>query len=71
VSVPSAYASAQADGSENVLAKAPITVFNTVHKPGWPTETSRAPGEIQQVPGPPYQQERAYAMKATNKQWAS
>ncbi len=64
--IPSAYASAQADGTENVLAKAPIKVFNTAPKPGWPTETSRAPGEIPQVPGPPYQQEWANAMKATN-----
>ena len=62
--IPSAYSSAQADGEENVLAKAPIKAFNTAHKSGWPTETSRAPGEIPQTPGPPYQQEWAYAMKA-------
>ena len=64
--IPSAYSSAQADGSQNVLAKAPINVFNTERKSGWPTETSRAPGRAPQVPGPPYQQEWAYAMKATN-----
>ena len=38
--IPSAYSSAQADGAENVLAKAPIKAFNTAHKSGWPTETS-------------------------------
>ena len=63
--IPSAYSIAQADGEENVLAKAPIKAFNTAHKSGWPTETSRVPGEVPQTPGPPYQQEWAYAMKAT------
>ena len=63
--IPAAYSSAQTDGAENVLAKAPIKAFNTAHKPGWPTETPRAPGEVPQTPGPPYQQEWAYAMKAT------
>jgi len=63
--IPSAYSSAQADGEENVLAKAPIKAFNTANKSGWPTETSRAPGEVPQTPHPPYQQEWAYAMKAT------
>ena len=48
-----------------MLAKAPIKAFNTAHKSGWPTETSRVPGEIPQTPCPPYQQEWAYAMKAT------
>ena len=57
--IPAAYAAAQADGGENVLAKAPIKVLNTAHKPGWPTETSRAPCEMPQVPGSPYQQEWA------------
>jgi len=32
--IPSAYASARADGTENVLARAPIKVFNTAPKPG-------------------------------------
>jgi tyrosinase len=63
--IPAAYSSAQADGSENVLAKAPIKVFNAAPKSGWPTETSRVPGEVPNTPGPPYQQEWAYAMKAT------
>ncbi len=61
-----AYSSAQADGAENVLAKTPINVVNTAHKAGWPTETSRAPGHAPQVPGPPYRQEWANAMKATS-----
>jgi tyrosinase len=64
--LPSAYASAQADGAENVLAKAPIKAFNTTPKSGWPTETSRAPGEVPQTPAPPYSQEWANAMKADN-----
>jgi tyrosinase len=64
--IPGAYAVAQADGSENILAKAPITVFNAAHQSGWPTETSRAPGEVPQTPAPPYRQEWAYAMSADN-----
>ena len=44
--MPPAYSSAQPGGEEAVLAKAPIEVLNTSHKSGWPTETSRAPGEI-------------------------
>lgn len=64
--IPAAYSSAQADGAENVLAKAPVNPFDATRKSGWPTETSRAPGEVPQTPGPPYQQEWANAMKATN-----
>jgi tyrosinase len=64
--IPAAYVVAQADGAENVLAKAPITVFNTAAKSGWPTETSRDPGEVPQTPAPPYAQEWAYAMQAEN-----
>jgi hypothetical protein len=44
--IPLAYSSAEAAGAANVLAKAPIKPFNTTHKSGWPTETSRAPGEV-------------------------
>jgi hypothetical protein len=56
-----AYSSAQADGAENVLAKALIKAFNTAHKSGWPTEISRAPGEVPHTPGPPYRPVWAYA----------
>jgi tyrosinase len=64
--IPEPYTVAQADGEENILAKAPITVFNAAHQSGWPTATSRAPGEVPQTPAPPYQQELANAMKADN-----
>jgi tyrosinase len=64
--IPEPYTVAQADGSENILAKAPITVFNADRQSGWPTETSRDPGEIANTPTPPYQQEWAYAMQADN-----
>jgi tyrosinase len=64
--IPGPYTVAQADGEENILAQAPITVFNAAHQSGWPTETSRAPGEVPQSPAPPYQQEWANAMKADN-----
>jgi tyrosinase len=64
--IPAAYTVAQADGADNPLAKAPVRVFDATHKSGWPTETSRDPGEISEVPGPPYQQEWAYAMQAGN-----
>jgi tyrosinase len=64
--IPAAYTVAQVDGSDNPLAKAEIKVFGTAHQDGWPTETSRDPGEFPEVPGPPYQQEWAHAMQADN-----
>lgn len=64
--IPESYSIAQADGGENILAKAPINVFGAAHQSGWPTETSRSPGEVRQSPAPPFAQEWANAMKADN-----
>jgi tyrosinase len=61
--IPAAYT-----GADNVLAAgAAIKVFGAEPKAGWPSHTSRDPGqEIPQVPAPPYAKEWAYAMQATN-----
>ena len=53
---PAAYASAQAGGTENVLAKAP-SKHSIPRQIRLDERNIRFPGEIPQTPGPPYQQE--------------
>jgi tyrosinase len=63
--IPEAYAVAQVDGSDNVLAGLPIQVFGPT-PPGTPAQTSRDPGGDPQFPPPPYQDNWASAMAAEN-----
>jgi hypothetical protein len=63
--IQSAYSSAEADGAANVLAKAPVKPFDATRKAGWPTETSRAPGEVPQTPGESLQTDPAMKVRAT------
>jgi tyrosinase len=64
--IPAAYTSDDAGAVTNELAALPITVFGAKAQPNWPTVTSRDPGGFPQVPAPPYRQEWARAMAATN-----